>query len=52
METNTDANYMDDLVLHANTPAQAKYLLHSFEKAARGIGLCVNSYKTEFMSFN
>ena len=41
-ETMTDADYADDLVLLANTPTQAESLLHSFEQAARGIGLlCV-----------
>ena len=37
-ETMTDTDYTDDLVLLANTPAQAKSLLHSLEQAARGIG--------------
>ena len=44
-------DYAADLALLANTPAQAKSLLHSLEKAARGIGLYVNSDKTEFMCF-
>ena len=35
----------------ANTPAQAKSLLHSLEQAARSINICVNSYKIEFMCF-
>ena len=43
-----DADYTDDLVLLANR----KSLLHSLEHAARGIGLYVNSDKTEFMCFN
>ena len=34
-ETITDANYVDDLALLANTPAQAKSLLHRLEHAAR-----------------
>ena len=37
----TDAGYTDDLALLANAPIQAKYLLHSLEKEAWGIGLCV-----------
>ena len=45
----TDTDYADDLVLLANTPAQAKSLPYSMELAARGIGLYVNSDKTEFM---
>ena len=36
----------------ANAPAQAEPLLHSFERAATGIGLHVNAYKTEYMCFN
>ena len=44
-----DADYADDLVLLANTPAQAESLLHSLEQAARGFCLYVNSDKTEFM---
>ena len=36
----TSVNYTDDLVLHANTPAQAECLLHRLEQAARDIGLC------------
>ena len=47
-ETVTDADYADDLTLLANTPAQAKFLLHSLKKTARCIGLYVNSDKTEF----
>ena len=47
-KTITDAN---DLVLLTNTPAQTKSLLNSLEQAARGIGLYMNSDKTEFMCF-
>ena len=39
-------------VFFANSPAQAKFLLGSLEQAVRGIGLYVNSDKTEFMYFN
>ena len=46
-----DADYTDDIVLLANTPAQAKTLLHSLEQAAAGIGLH-NADKTEYMCFN
>ena len=35
-ETMTDADYLDDLVLLANAPAQAESLLHSLEHAAGG----------------
>ena len=41
----------DDLALPTNTPTQVKFLLHHLEQAVRGIGLYVNSNKTEFMSF-
>ena len=43
-----DADYADDIVLLANTPT----LLHSLEQAAAGIGLHVNTDKTEYMCFN
>ena len=51
-KTITDADYADDIALLANTPHQAETLLHSLERAAAGIGLHVNAYKTEFMCFN
>ena len=43
--TITDADYVDDKTLQANTPVQAKSLLHSLEKATCGIGRHVNSDK-------
>ena len=42
----------DDIALLANTPTQAKSLLHSLENAAYGIGFHVNADKTECMCFN
>ena len=51
-QTITDTDYANDIVLLANTPAQAKSLLHSLEQAASGIGLYVNTDKTEYMCFN
>ena len=51
-KTMTDADYADDIALLANTPNQAETLLHSSERAAAGIGLHVNAYRTEFMCFN
>ena len=51
-QTITDADYTDDIALLANTPAQAKTLLHSLEQAAAGIGLYVNADKMECMCFN
>ena len=40
-----------DLSLFANKPAQAKFLLHSLEEAAEGIGLYLNANKTELICF-
>ncbi len=51
-QTITDANYANDIALLANTPAQAKTLLHSLGRAATGIGLHVNAEKTKCMCFN
>ena len=51
-EAITDANYADDIVILANIPVQAETLLHTLEWAAAGIGLHVNSHKTEYMCFN
>ena len=51
-KTITDADYADDIAILANTPAQAETLLHSLERAAAGIGLLVNTHKTEYMCFN
>ena len=42
----------DDIAFLASSPAQAETLLHSLERAAAGIGLHVNAYKTEYMCFN
>ena len=47
-----DADDNNDIVLLANTPAQAKSLLHSLEQAAAGIGLHVNADKIEYLWFN
>ena len=46
--TITDADYADDITLLANTPTQAKSLLHSLERAAAGITILVNAHKTEY----
>ena len=51
-KTITDADYADDIVILANTPNQAKTLLHSLERAAAGIGLHVNAHKTEYKCYN
>ena len=47
-----DADYTNDTAFLANTPAQAESLLHTLEQAAGGIGLHVNTDKTEYMCFN
>ena len=51
-KTITDDDYADDIAMLANTPDQAKTLLHSLERAAAGIGLYVSAHKTEYMSYN
>ena len=51
-KTIADADYADDIALLANTPNQAETLLHSLERAATGIGLHVNTHKTEYMCYN
>ena len=38
-EIMADADYLDDLVFLANTPAQAKSLPHNLEQASGSIGL-------------
>ena len=48
----TDADYVDVILMLANTPNQAETLLHSLERAAAGIGLHVNAHKTEYMCYN
>ena len=51
-QTFTDADYVNDIALLANTPVQAESLLHSLERAAGGIGLHGNIDKTEYICFN
>ena len=51
-QTITKADYADAIALQANTPAQAKTLLHSLKRAAAGIGLHVNADQTEYMCLN
>ena len=51
-QTITDADYADDIVLLANSPAQAESLLHSLEQAADSIGFDINADKTEYTCFN
>ena len=51
-KTITNADYADDIALMANTPNQAKTLLHSLERAVAGKGLHVNAQKTKYMCYN
>ena len=51
-QTIRDADYADDIVPLANTPAQVESQLHSLKQADGGIGLHVNADKTEYMCFN
>ena len=51
-KTITDADYVDDIAILANTPEPAEPLLHSLERAAAGIGLHVNTHETEYVCFN
>ena len=46
-QTITDVDYTDDIALLANTPAQAKSLLHSQKRVADGISLHLNTDKTQ-----
>ena len=52
VQTITDADNADKKALLASSPAQAKTLLNSLERAAEGIGLHANAHKTEYMCFN
>ena len=40
VETITNADYIDDLALLTNTPAQLESLQHRLGQIARGISLC------------
>ena len=51
-KTITDADYVDEIAILANTPNQAETQLNSLELAAAGIGLHVNAHKTEYIYFN
>ena len=50
-QTITNVDHADDLVLLANTSAQAKSLLNSLEQAERGIDLYVNLDKNRIHVF-
>ena len=44
--------YTDNLALLTNALTQVECLLHSLEQATSGIGMSMNSNKTDFMCFN
>ena len=44
-----EADFIDDLELLINTPAQAESLLLSLEQPARGIGLSVKAFTREYI---
>ena len=52
IETITDADDANDLVLLANTPAKAESSLSSLEQSAESIVLYVNTNKTEFAEWS
>ena len=52
VKTITDVDYVDNIAILANAPAQAETLRHSQERATAGIGLHVNAHKTQYMCFN
>ena len=47
----TDADYVDDQGLLANTPAQRESRLHNLEQAAEGNDLNMNANKRESICF-
>ena len=51
-KTISDADYADEIAILANTPNQAKTLLHNLERAPAGIGFHFNAHKTEYMCYN
>ena len=51
-QTIADTDSADDIAILINTTTQAKTLLHSLKRAAAGIGLHINTGKTEYMCFN
>ena len=52
IDIRTDADYVDDIALLANSLAQAETQPDSLERAAASIGLNVNAHKTEYTCFN
>ena len=48
----TDVDYADDLSIVIDKTYEAIILLHKIEKAAKEIGLSINTGKTKFISIN
>ena len=48
----TDVDYADDLAIVTDKTNEAIILLHKIEKAAKEIGLSINTGKTKFISIN
>ena len=51
-QTIKDADYADNIVLLANTPAQVKSLLHSLERVTTDIGFKVNVHRRNTRALN
>ena len=51
-QTIKDVNYTDDIEFLANSPAQAKSLIHSLGQGAGSIGLHINADEKEYLCFN
>ena len=47
----TDTDYADDIAVTSNTLKDANTLLLKIESAAKEIGLCINTIKTEYIKF-
>ena len=48
----TDTDYADDIAVTSNTLKDAKTLLLKIESAAKEIGICINTEKTEYININ
>ena len=52
VEQITDTDYADDIAVTSNTLKDANILLLKIESAAKEIGLCINTDKTEYININ
>ena len=48
----TDTDYADDIAVTSNTLKYANTLLLKIESAAKDVGLCINTDKTEYITIN